>query len=693
MRRLFLVLVAAFSLLTPLAAQAVLPGSNPGSGGPGTGPGPINPALTAGTSLDVSHDLGDHGIQWFREIGVEAGQILWFRWQTAGAGGVEGRYEIRDQADALVIEGISSGLQTLDGYRQFSLSIDDLAGAPFTIRIRPFSSVGAPVAQWSNPVLLSAWEPGDPTCFTPAGVGEPIYDKLYAIRDRNYVPALAGAIVNRSGMSIFDAVGVRSTDSQVPVTPQDKWHLGSITKSMTATLAAILIQGFPYLVSPETSIRDVFANEPWFADLNAHFKDLMLKELLAQHSGLVANPQIAIDQLEDTDLSLIERRLGFTRYVGQEQISLGKQFFYHNGNFVIAAAMLEKIFAQSWEVMIQGLLFEPLGMYDTGFGTAVLDGVSQPVGHGGDSGFVVAPGDNTDGLGPAGLVHTTLVDLGKYVRLFLNGSEGDLTLLPSTLDMIFAPYPTDEPYNWGWVNSMEPGGLQLWHNGSNNNWYAEVTIRPDEGFGLIAATNIARLGTDPDPGRGLVAVGEAMAMLMQHQTGCPAVPGRGAFGSFDGGGTGLGGSIASPGLRQPISGRAQTLQVDVLPKQCRRPLKAKARGKVKVAILSTENFDATTLDADSLRLAGDAQPLKVRTKDVGGAGLAGACSEESPKAARAARKKDGRKDLLLTFRRADLLEILEAGAVEGAVSLTLQGDTRDGARLVGGEVVPVAPKR
>ena len=61
MKTLFLVLVAAFSFLTPLPAAAVLPGTNPGSGGPGTGPGPIHPALTAGTSLDVSHDLGDHG--------------------------------------------------------------------------------------------------------------------------------------------------------------------------------------------------------------------------------------------------------------------------------------------------------------------------------------------------------------------------------------------------------------------------------------------------------------------------------------------------------------------------------------------------------------------------------------------------------------------------------------------------------
>jgi CubicO group peptidase (beta-lactamase class C family) len=693
-RNILLALLAAFTFLTAAPTSAAVIGPDTGSSS-GGGPAPLDPAILAGTELEASHDLGDMAPIWMQELGIEAGQVLWLRWRTTGAAVYHGRFEVRDQTDALVMDGYSGGLEGGEGHRQFSLSLDDLSGAPFTVRIRPLTAGDLPAAQWSNFVVLNEAEPGEPTCFTPAGLDEPIHDKLAQIASEHAVPALAGAIVNRSGMSLFDAVGVRSTDSLVPVTKWDKWHLGSITKSMTSTLAAILIQKYPYSVAGGTRIRDVFGDEPWFDALNTQFKELTLGQLLSQHSGLVANPDVAIDQLEDGNLSLIERRRGYTRYVGQEHISLGQAFYYHNGNFVIAAAMLEEIFEQTWEDLIEEHLFGPLGMNDTGFGTGPLDGVSQPAGHFGENDFVVNTGDNPDGLGPAGLVHTTLVDLGKYVRLYLNGSEGEVALTQHTLDGLFSPYPTGERYNWGWVNSLEPAGLQLWHNGSNGLWYAEVSIRPDEGFGLIAATNIAGLVMDPAPGRGLAAVADAMAMLLEHQTGCPSSGpvGGGAFGSLNGSGSGGGVSAgtASIGLRQPVSTSARTLQVDILPRKC-SGLELKARGKVKVAILSTESFDATTLVPGSLRI-GDARAVRSRRKDVGGAALAEACTAPSLEEARAARRKDGRKDLLVTFRRADLLELLTAPEVNGEVALFVSGTTFDGETMLGGEVVPVGAAR
>lgn len=65
--------------------------------------------------------------------------------------------------------------------------------------------------------------------------------QLRAIHKKFKVPALATAsVVN--GKITKSVVGVRSLEYNVKVTNLDKWHFGSIGKSMTATLIAILAE-------------------------------------------------------------------------------------------------------------------------------------------------------------------------------------------------------------------------------------------------------------------------------------------------------------------------------------------------------------------------------------------------------------------------------------------------------------------
>src|SRR5688572_3991477 len=55
-------------------------------------------------------------------------------------------------------------------------------------------------------------------------------------------PALAAVVIRHGQVVERGAVGLRSTDATVRVTTADQWHIGSITKSMTATLAALLVE-------------------------------------------------------------------------------------------------------------------------------------------------------------------------------------------------------------------------------------------------------------------------------------------------------------------------------------------------------------------------------------------------------------------------------------------------------------------
>jgi len=65
---------------------------------------------------------------------------------------------------------------------------------------------------------------------------------LTPFRRDNNLPALAGAMMRNGVVRASGAVGVRKAGDATPVTMLDKFHLGSCTKAMTATLAAMLVE-------------------------------------------------------------------------------------------------------------------------------------------------------------------------------------------------------------------------------------------------------------------------------------------------------------------------------------------------------------------------------------------------------------------------------------------------------------------
>ncbi|WP_367291904.1 serine hydrolase [Laspinema palackyanum] len=65
---------------------------------------------------------------------------------------------------------------------------------------------------------------------------------LESIQPTYKLPALAVALVTSEGMSAIAAVGDRKYGSGIPLTVGDRFHLGSCTKVITATLMGILLE-------------------------------------------------------------------------------------------------------------------------------------------------------------------------------------------------------------------------------------------------------------------------------------------------------------------------------------------------------------------------------------------------------------------------------------------------------------------
>ncbi|MDE2979759.1 MAG: serine hydrolase [Gemmatimonadota bacterium] len=377
--------------------------------------------------------------------------------------------------------------------------------------------VANPAVTWSTSEAGQAWAredglvtgagPGTPTVTatsqgatgtaTLTVTASPISALLLGVRVRHGLIGLAGAIVTSERLVAVGAAGTRAHGSLVPVTIHDKWHLGSITKSMTSTLAGILVQDGA--LEWTTTLEAAF---PDFPNIHPDLRPVPIEPILAHRGGFTNEiGQFATwtQMLTSTDALPAQRRAFAMEVLGTApEFPPLQTHHYSNVGYMIAGAALEAVTGQQWEALIRTRLFAPLGMDDTGFGApGVPNAMDQPRGHlgQGTGRFALEPGDpradNPPGLGPAGTVHATMQDLGRYVAMHLAGEQGRADLLqPETIQRLHTP-AEGFTYASGWVvtNREWAGGRALAHSGSNLRWYAVVWMAPERDFAVLVATN------------------------------------------------------------------------------------------------------------------------------------------------------------------------------------------------------------
>jgi CubicO group peptidase (beta-lactamase class C family) len=309
--------------------------------------------------------------------------------------------------------------------------------------------------------------------------------RLEAWRKAGELPALAAIATRRGGAVTQWQTGERAAGSGIPVEPGDLWHLGSNTKSMTATLAARLVeQGL--IGWDDTVAAHLSAIAPQMRD---GYRDVTFRHLFSHRSGLPAN--IAQEDLlkfgQTSPDIMADRRAYAVQALPMEPKGPKETTYeYSNAGYIVAAAMIETKLKTPWEDLIRTHLFEPLKIASAGFGPpGDGDPKRQPVRH--LNRVPNPPGvvpDSPAVLGPAGRVHMSLADL----SLYLDAHRDRASLLKAqTWDRLHTP-PFGGDYAFGW--QVRPDGT-VWHNGSNNQWYAAMQFNAAKGISAAAACNDA----------------------------------------------------------------------------------------------------------------------------------------------------------------------------------------------------------
>jgi CubicO group peptidase (beta-lactamase class C family) len=258
-------------------------------------------------------------------------------------------------------------------------------------------------------------------------------DKVASIRKEQNLPGIA-AIVVRDGKTIAEgASGVRRLGQPEPVTVDNRFAIGSLTKRMTGLMIARLVDAgklkFESTLSellPETPMRD-------------EYKKVTIQQLLDFTGGIPAYERIGpklTPQLFDLEGTLTERQAKFVRFLLQEMPSgpAGKDARYSNASYTLLGHIAATVMKKPYEVLMNELVFAPLNLDSAGWGRPWHPSrPNEPWLHmAGPEGYIAEPDRERPPeqiFMAAGGAHMSMRDLARFSQYELDARRGKDALL------------------------------------------------------------------------------------------------------------------------------------------------------------------------------------------------------------------------------------------------------------------------
>src|SRR2546425_5585020 len=346
---------------------------------------------------------------------------------------------------------------------------------------------------------------------------------------------MAAAVLRGERIIAQGAAGVRKRGTGQRITFDDRFHLGSCTKAMTATLVAMLVEGGK--LNWTTTLGELFADT--VKPMHPAWEKVTLRQVLAHRAGLRHEPGGLAQVLNELVGRPPRAPLGT---LPQQRLEIARQalsrppgippdtkYWHSNAGYILAGAVLEQLTGRAWEELMRERLFQPLGISTGGFGPPGTAGkTDQPWGHSPVVGKPLDPRSPAAELelfyGPAGLAHMTVTDWAKFIALHLRGDPANphcqaALLKLDTFAEMHAVAPATTSKGWvisgvnflatgdaapavtycagwlistaSWAKGTQPGdtGRRLWHAGSNGRWGCGVVIAPEINFAVLVACN------------------------------------------------------------------------------------------------------------------------------------------------------------------------------------------------------------
>ncbi len=305
-----------------------------------------------------------------------------------------------------------------------------------------------------------------------------------------------------------------------PLKANDRMHLGSVSKPLTATVVADLVaEG---LLKWDTKLFDVFPDVQKKA--HAVFHDVTVWDLLTHQARFTPFAEDSeIEKAPAYSGNATEDRRQFLRWAVQQppQENSEDDLPYSNAGYCVLSSIVEQVTGKTYEEVVRKRLFDRLGLLHAGFGWPAKQDPAAPWGHRFvQDAFEPHPPDDDYQLGPffaaPGDMHMSVGDLLRFGSAHLNAFKDAET--PYDRSAIRKLHTTTTAYAGGWY--IRPSGH--YHTGSAETFFAFILVSPARDTVIAVATN----GSNPDSefklaGKIIGRVYRAYSVMKQRDKGIP----------------------------------------------------------------------------------------------------------------------------------------------------------------------------
>ena len=301
------------------------------------------------------------------------------------------------------------------------------------------------------------------------------------------VPGVAIGVIDADGPRAW-GFGVTNVDHPLPVDPDTVFEIASITKTMTATVAARLAAaGRLDLDAPVRRYLPEFA----VADATVG-ESVTVRDLFTHTAGWFGEYLVPTGRGDDAIAKAVSSMATL------EQVAPVGTFSYNNVSLIVAGRVIEVVSGRAYRDAVRELLFGPLGMDHTAFDAADVLYERVAAGHTVRDGRAVRVrnrlSDSSSG-DPVGGVRSTVNDLLRYARFHLgDGTAPDGTaILPAeALRAMREPrVPTGQLSQVGlsWFLDDRGGTTVATHGGATVAHMSQLALVPERGAALVILTN------------------------------------------------------------------------------------------------------------------------------------------------------------------------------------------------------------
>lgn len=174
----------------------------------------------------------------------------------------------------------------------------------------------------------------------------------------HHIPALSFAIIENGEIKYKGAYGTANLEFRVPNTEQTSFQLASVTKLLSATAIAMLIEEGQ--LDLEEKVRF------YLKDLPDSWDSMRIKDLVSHQSGIV--DLLALKK----EFNSVDEALDFAKSKPLD-FAPGTKTVYAGGDYAVVMKVIEKVTNMSFQDFISTYLVEKVDMKNTGFNNMEQD--------------------------------------------------------------------------------------------------------------------------------------------------------------------------------------------------------------------------------------------------------------------------------------------------------------------------------